>query len=102
MDDEMNSLIKNEVFETVPSHPITKKPVSSRWVFVVKYKQNGQIEKFEARIVARGFSQDYGTDCTETYCSVGQIMTTRLVLVYCCKNESKNQTIRCKNRFTIR
>lgn len=99
MDDEMNSMVKNEVFEIVPVESVHKKPVSSRWVFVVKCKQDGQLEKFKARIVARGFSQMYGIDYTETYCSVVQIMTTRLVLAYAAKTNLKMKQFDAKTAF---
>lgn len=99
MDDEMNSLIKNEVFEVVTNDSVTKKPVGSRWVFVVKYKKNGEIEKFKARVLAKGFSQVYGIDYTETYCSVVQIMTTRLILAYAAQEKLAIRQFDVKTAF---
>lgn len=81
-EDEMNSLKENQVFEVLKKSMIKKKPVSSKWVYTVKYKQDGSIDKFKARVVARGFTQIYGQDYNETYCSVVQIMSTRLILDY--------------------
>lgn len=86
MSDEMQSLNENQVYEEINSKSIDKKPVSSRWVFTVKYKQNGEVEKFKARVVARGFSQVYGLDYHDTYCSVVQIMSTRLIFNYAALN----------------
>ena len=79
MDDEMKSLVENEVFVEVPEE-MCSRPVTTKWVFTVKYARNGTVEKFKARVVARGFSQIYGIDYFETYCSVVQVMTTRLLL----------------------
>jgi hypothetical protein len=31
--------------------------IFSRWVFAIKYAENGGIKKFKTRLVARGFSQ---------------------------------------------
>ena len=79
MDDEMASVNKNEVFDVMPAIQATKKPVGSKWVNTVKYKKNDEIEKFKARIVAKGYSQVYCIDYLKTFCSIVQIMTTRLV-----------------------
>lgn len=51
-------------------------------MFTIKYKTNGEVDKFKARVVAKGFSQIYGVDYSETYCSVVHIMSTRLFLNY--------------------
>lgn len=82
MEDEMASLVENQLFSEIPKSQASKRPVGSRWVYTVKAKPSGKIEKFKARVVARGFTQAYGIDFTETYCSVVQIMSTRLVLSY--------------------
>jgi hypothetical protein len=82
MNDEMNSLIENDVFEIIPASEATKKPVGSRWVFTVKFNKNGAVEKYKARVVAKGYTQRYGDDYDETYCTVVHILTTRLVLNY--------------------
>ncbi|KAI0998247.1 hypothetical protein K3495_g9946 [Podosphaera aphanis] len=40
--------------------------VSTKWVFTVKLKSDGTIERYKARLVARGFSQQHGLDYNET------------------------------------
>lgn len=39
-----------------------KYPVGCKWVFTVKYKANGSIEKYKARLVAEGYTQTYEVD----------------------------------------
>ena len=87
MDDEIDSLIENDVFEVVQAKNVQKKPVQSRWVYTIKTKANGEIEKFKARVVAKGFSQIYGVDYFETYCSVVHILSTRLLINYAAINK---------------
>lgn len=78
-EDEMKSLIKNNVFQEIDTHKITKKPVGSRWVFTVKTKSDGEVMKFKARVVAKGYSQIENVDYFETYTSVVSVMATRLM-----------------------
>ena len=40
--------------------------IGSKWVFKIKRKTDGSIEKYKARLVSKGFRQKYGIDNTET------------------------------------
>jgi hypothetical protein len=44
------------------SLPEGKKAVGCKWVFTVKQSLEGTIERYKARLVARGYSQTYGID----------------------------------------
>jgi hypothetical protein len=72
MNEEMNSLQKNETWDLVDC-PKGKKPVGCRWVYIVKYKPDGEIEHFKARLVAKGYTQAYGIDYTKTFAPVAKI-----------------------------
>ena len=61
MDSEMASLRGNGVFELV-DRPKGKKVVKSKWVFRVKTNEKGEVEKYKARVVAKGYSQVEGVD----------------------------------------
>ena len=56
MDNEMANLRENGVYELV-DRPKGKKVVKSKWVFRVKTNEKGEIEKYKARVVAKGYSQ---------------------------------------------
>ncbi|RVW59877.1 Retrovirus-related Pol polyprotein from transposon TNT 1-94 [Vitis vinifera] len=74
MNEEMKSLQKNETWELVECPP-GKKPVGCRWIYTVKYKADGSIERFKTRLVAKGYTQTYEIDYTETFASVAKINT---------------------------
>ena len=59
--------------------PASRKPVGSKWVFKVKYYDDGTIEKFKARVVAQRYSQVYGIDFEETYAPTVRYDTLRLL-----------------------
>lgn len=52
---EYQSLIKNGTW-TLCELPKGRNAISCKWVFKIKYKADGQIDKYKARLVARGFS----------------------------------------------
>ncbi|KAH9802834.1 retrovirus-related pol polyprotein from transposon RE1 [Citrus sinensis] len=52
MNDEMRSLQKNQTWELVDLPP-GKKPVGCRWIYTIKYKADGSIERYKARLVAK-------------------------------------------------
>jgi hypothetical protein len=52
--------------------------VGSRWVFRVKDNPDGTLT-FKARIVAKGYSQRFGTDFTETFSPVIRPETLRWI-----------------------
>lgn len=47
--------------------PAGKQAIDMKWMFKVKKKSDGSIDKYKARLVVRGFKQKEGIDYNETY-----------------------------------
>ena len=79
MQSEMNSLDKNNVWDLVEL-PKDRKPIGCKWVFKLKFDSDGQIEKYKARLVAQGFSQQFGVDYDEIFSPVVRHESVRLII----------------------
>jgi len=67
INNELKSLKDMNVYVLVNSVPKNSNVISCRWVFKYKRDSKGNIIKRKARLVARGFTQQYGIDFWETF-----------------------------------
>jgi hypothetical protein len=98
MTEEYQSIIKNDVWEIVP-RPKRKDVVSSKWIFKIRHVVDGSIEKYKARFVARGFSQNEGIDYEETFSHVARDTSIRTIIALAAKMKWKLHQMDVKSNF---
>lgn len=78
IESEYNSLLQNHTWEVVDQVQ-NRKPLTTRWVLKRKLGPDGEITKYKARMVARGFQQVEGFDYSETYSGVVKAASYRML-----------------------
>lgn len=74
VNEEMKMLTKMETWEEEPLEvPPRKSVIDCHFVFAIKRNEKGNVIKYKARLVARGFIQMYGIDYPETFVPVIQM-----------------------------
>lgn len=79
MQQEIQALEDNHTW-TVCSLPANKKALGCKWVYKIKHRSDGTIERFKARLVILGNHQVEGIDYNETFAPVAKMVTVRIVL----------------------
>ena len=77
--EEFNSMFRCGTFSNPLDLPSYGRVVGTKWVFKRKRNLLGEVERFRARLVAKGFMQVYGLDYFGTYAPVARLATLRIV-----------------------
>nr|GEW77320.1 ribonuclease H-like domain-containing protein [Tanacetum cinerariifolium] len=78
MVDEYNALISNGMWALMP-RPANVNVVRPMWLFRHKYNADGSLNRYKARLVANGHSQQYGIDYDETFSTIVKADTIHIV-----------------------
>ncbi|CAI7787118.1 unnamed protein product [Closterium sp. NIES-53] len=100
MDKELKALEERNTWKVVPISAAKNKTIlTGKWVFRIKTKADGTIEKFKARWVVRGFDQEHGRDFTETFAPVSRHTSLRILLAIAAIKKRKLRQIDVASAF---
>ncbi|KAH9743180.1 Integrase catalytic domain-containing protein [Citrus sinensis] len=84
MDVEIEAIKRNNTWELTELLEGGKK-IGVKWVYKTKFNKNGEVDKYKARLVVKGYSQQHGVDYTEVFAPVARMETIRLVVALAAK-----------------
>eukprot|EP00253_Pinus_taeda_P036216 PITA_36216 len=98
MNEEMNAIERNKTWDLVEL-PNGKEVIGVKWVYKTKCNAEGKIERHKARLVVKGYKQQYGRDYEETFAPVVKMETMRAVLSTAAQNKWKVYQMDVKSAF---
>ena len=98
MQEELTALQTNHTWDIVTC-PSSIKPIGCKWVYSVKLKSDGSLDRYKARLVALGNRQEYGIDYEETFAPVAKMTTVRTVLAIAASQSWPLYQMDVKNAF---
>jgi Reverse transcriptase (RNA-dependent DNA polymerase) len=79
MEEEITALARNNTWTLVPYSP-SQHVVGCKWIYRIKRKVDGSVERYKTHLVAKGYSQEESVDYFETFSPVVRPSTIRIVL----------------------
>lgn len=98
MQQELAALESNNTWE-LTTLPEGKRAIGSKWIYKLKLTPDGNIERYKARLVARGYNQIEGIDYKESLSPVAKTVTVRILLAVASSNSWPLHQLDINNAF---
>jgi len=98
MNEELMAIEKNNTWQSTDL-PKGHKTIDVKWVYKIKVKANGEIDRYEARLVAKGFEQREDFDHEEIFSPVARMKTVRLIIALVAQRQWKIYQMDIKSAF---
>jgi len=105
LEEVQGNLIRRECLVPMTTDMWESKPadawtyVSPKWVFKRKYNADGSLQRYKARLVVKGYKQEWGKDYDETFAPVFAYSTMRTVLSMANQHDLRVDSFDIANAF---
>ena len=72
MKEELDALLKTGTWDLVDL-PAGKSAIGCKWVYKIKTRSDGTVDRYKARLIDKGFTQEYDIDYEETFAPVARL-----------------------------
>nr|KYP73058.1 Retrovirus-related Pol polyprotein from transposon TNT 1-94 [Cajanus cajan] len=79
MDEEFGAIERNKTWE-LTNLPEGARPIGVKWVYKKKMNAEGEVERYKARLVVKGYKQKEGIDYDEVFAPVTRMESIRLLI----------------------
>ena len=79
--------------------PLNGLVIRTKWVYRNKINEEGQIVRNKARLVTKGYNQEFRIDFEESFAPVVRIEVIRILLTYVCSKGFQLQQMDVKSTF---
>jgi histone deacetylase 1/2 len=98
MDKEIAALHHNHTWDLV-AKPSDVNIIGCKWVYKLKHKPDGSIDRYKARFVAKGYHQTLGLDYFDTFSLVVKAATIRIILIIALSSKWEVRQLDVHNAF---
>ncbi|KAE8697713.1 hypothetical protein F3Y22_tig00110610pilonHSYRG00140 [Hibiscus syriacus] len=95
---EYDALLKNNTWSLVKL-PAGRIPVGCKWLFKLKRNPDGSVNRYKARLIAKGYSQVTSYDFTDMFSPVLKFSTFNVVLALAVSNDWELRHVDVNNAF---
>ncbi|KAJ6883706.1 hypothetical protein NC652_030829 [Populus alba x Populus x berolinensis] len=98
MDEEIHAIEKNDTWK-LTYLPENKKAIGVKWVYKTKKNAKGEVQRYKARLMAKGYKQREGIDYGEVFAPEARLKTIRLMISLAAQHRWKIYQLDVKSAF---
>jgi len=98
MDEEIHAIEKNDTWK-LTNLLENKKAIGVKWVYKTKKNAKGEVQRYKARLMAKGYKQREGIDYGEVFTPVARLETIKLMISLATQHRWKIYQLDVKSAF---
>ena len=99
MDEQIKSIEKKNQTWNLVVLPTGAKKIGVKWIYKTKLNESVEVNKYKARLVVRGYTQEHGIDYAEVYAPVTRMDTVRMIIAFATQKDWKLYQLDVKLAF---